>query len=75
MFYQISLSPQVKRCAIITCKHGIHRLPHELLNNLRLKILGKILSADLHITVRTSHAESSQLEPIACTAHSPSHTT
>ena len=40
MFYQISLSPQVKRCAIITYKHGIYKLPHELRNDLRLRILG-----------------------------------
>ena len=31
MFYQIFLSPQVKRCAIITYKHGICKSPHELL--------------------------------------------
>ena len=36
MFYQIILSPQVKRCAINTYKHGIYELPHELPNNLRL---------------------------------------
>ena len=29
MFYQFFLSPQVKRCAIITYKHGIYELPHE----------------------------------------------
>ena len=40
MFYQIFLSPQVKQCAIITYKHGIYELPHELPNNLRLRILG-----------------------------------
>ena len=40
MFYQIFLSPQVERCAIITYKHGIYELPHEFSNNLRLKILG-----------------------------------
>ena len=39
MFYQIFLSPQVKRCAIITYKHGIYELPHELPNDLRLRIL------------------------------------
>ena len=33
---QIFLSPQEKRCAIITYKHGIYELP----NNLRLRILG-----------------------------------
>ena len=40
MFYQIFLSQQVKRWAIITYKHGIYELPHELPNNLRLTILG-----------------------------------
>ena len=40
MFHQIFLSPQVKRCAIITYKHGIYELPHELPNDLRLRILG-----------------------------------
>ena len=39
MFYQIFLSPQVKRCAIVTYKHGIYELPHELPNDLRLRIL------------------------------------
>ena len=36
MFYQSFLSPQVKRWAIITYKHGIYELPHELPNELRL---------------------------------------
>ena len=41
MFYQIFLSPQVKRWVIITYKHGIYELPHELPNDIRLlKILG-----------------------------------
>ena len=40
MFYQIFLSPKVKRSAIVTYKHGIYKLSHELLNNLRLRILG-----------------------------------
>ena len=43
MLYQIFLSPQVKQCAVITYKHGIYELLHELLNNLRLTILMKIL--------------------------------
>ena len=34
MFYQIFLSSQVKRCAIITYRHGIHELFHELPNDL-----------------------------------------
>ena len=36
MFYQIFLSPQVKRCTIITYKHSTYELP----NDLRLRILG-----------------------------------
>ena len=36
------LSPQVKRCAIITYKHGMYELPHELPNDLRLRKLGNI---------------------------------
>ena len=40
MFYQIFLSPLVKRCAIITYEHGIYKLPHELSNGFRLRILG-----------------------------------
>ena len=36
MFYQIFLSAQVKRWAIITYKHCIYELPHELPNDLRL---------------------------------------
>ena len=37
MFYQIFLSPQVKRWANITYKHGIYELSHELPNDLRLR--------------------------------------
>ena len=33
MFYQMLLSPEEKRCAIITYKHGMY----ELLNNLDLE--------------------------------------
>ena len=40
MYYQILFSPQVKRWAIITYKHGMYELSHELPNDLRLKILG-----------------------------------
>ena len=42
MFYQIFLSPQVKRWATITYKHDIYELPHKLPNDLRLKKLGNI---------------------------------
>ena len=36
MFYQVFYSPQVKRCAIITCKYGVYELLHELPNDLKL---------------------------------------
>ena len=39
MFYQILLSPQMKRWAIITYKHGIYELPHDLLGALRRRML------------------------------------
>ena len=40
MFHQILLSPQVKRWAIITYKHGIYELPNELPSALRRRMLG-----------------------------------
>ena len=40
MFDQIFLSPHVKRCAIITYKHGIYELSDDFPNDLRLRILG-----------------------------------
>ena len=40
MFYQISLSPQVKRWVIISYRHGIYKLSHPLPKDLRLRILG-----------------------------------
>ena len=36
MFYQISLLPQVKPIVIISKKHGIYELPHELSKTLDL---------------------------------------
>ena len=42
MFYQIFLSPKVKRWTIITYKHGTYESPHELPNDLRLTKLGNI---------------------------------
>ena len=39
ILYQIFFSPQVKQSVIISNKHGIYELPHELPNNLRLRIL------------------------------------
>ena len=41
MFYQIFFLLQVKRCAIITYKHGIHELPHDLPNDLGLQEIRK----------------------------------
>ena len=38
MFYHIFFSPHVKRCAIISYKHGIFQLPQELPNYLRAGI-------------------------------------
>ena len=40
MLDQIFISPQVKRCATVTYKNGIYELPHELPDDLRLRILG-----------------------------------
>ena len=40
IFYQIFLSPQVKRRVIISKKCGIYELPQELPKDLRLRILG-----------------------------------
>ena len=40
ILYQISFSPQVKRRVIISNKHGTYELPHELPNDIRLRILG-----------------------------------
>ena len=42
MFYQIFLSPQVKRSAVITYKNGLFELPRQLLNDLRFKRLGEL---------------------------------
>ena len=42
MLCQMFLSPQVKRCAIITYKHGVYELPHALPNGLGLRKLKNI---------------------------------
>ena len=39
MFYQIFLSPQVKRWAIITYNYGIYELSHGLSSDVRLRAL------------------------------------
>ena len=41
VLYQIFHSPQAKRCAIISCKHGISKLSHELPNDLRSQEIRK----------------------------------
>ena len=40
MSLQIFFAPQVKRRVIISNKHGIYELAHELPNDLRIRILG-----------------------------------
>ena len=42
MFDQVFVSLQVKQSEIISNKHGTYKLPHELPNELRLRILGNI---------------------------------
>ena len=42
MLYQIFLSPQVNRSAIISNTQGVYELPYELLNDVRLRKLGKV---------------------------------
>ena len=39
ILYQIFFSPKVKRSLIISNKHGIYKLPHELPNDWRLRNL------------------------------------
>ena len=48
MCLQIFLPPQVKRCVIITYRHGIYELPHELPISLRLRKLGNIRKVSKH---------------------------
>ena len=48
MFYQIFFSPQVKQSMIISNKHGIYELPHNLVNYVRLRILGNQEISKLH---------------------------
>ena len=38
--YQIFFLPEVERSVIISNKHGIYELSHELLNDLKFRILG-----------------------------------
>ena len=41
MIYKIFLSPQMEEWAIITYKHGIQEVHHELPKDLRASTLGK----------------------------------
>ena len=48
MFYHIFLSPQVKRCAVITYKHGIHNFSSSalrLVSNILWMIVGSSCSS------------------------------
>ena len=38
ILYQIIFLPQAKRGVLVSYKHGIYELPHELLNYLRVRI-------------------------------------
>ena len=59
MFYQIFLSPQVKRSAIITYKHGIYELAHGLPNDVRVvssvELLGIQIDDKLNFNVDISN--------------------
>ena len=66
MFYEIFLSPQVKRIVIISNKHGIYELPHELPDDLRLRILGNY--EILRRSQRPSAQSSSQNENFLSTS-------
>ena len=48
ILYQTLFSPQVRSSVIISNKHGIYELPHELRNDLRLSKLGNIKISKLH---------------------------
>ena len=48
MRYEIFLSSQVKRWAIITYKHGIYELPHELPKDIRVRKYLEIVKTSLN---------------------------
>ena len=60
MFYEIFHSPQINRWVIITYKHGIYELPHELRNDSRFRILGneKISGTALNVNQWLPSAQS-----------------
>ena len=67
MFDKIFFSPQEKRRVIISNKHGIYELPHELPKDLRLKHLSflklYLLDHDYHFTLPCSNPIRPELPP------------
>ena len=59
MFYQVSLSPQVKRNTILTNEHGIYKLPLELPNNSRLEDIRKYQESLKNFIEKEASAQSS----------------
>ena len=73
LFYQISLSPQVKRSAIIRNKHRVYELPRGLPNDLknRLRKLGNIRKVSKRHRIKPNAQFSSQNENVANTSKKP----
>ena len=70
MFHQTFLSPQVKRCMIITSKHGIYELLYKSPNELRLMIIGNqeksgkcVNSPEKYHTVQSSFQNENFINP------------
>ena len=56
MFYQIFFSPQVKQSAVISNKQGVCEVPHELPNDLRLRMIVALYHAlHPHTASRPAH--------------------
>ena len=60
MFYQIFLSPQVKRCAIVTYKHGIYELSQRLAPPRQNEIPVKVARA---ANLKLGFTDQSSLQP------------
>ena len=71
MFYQLFFSPQVKRCAILTYKHGLYELPNELPNDLRLRSLKTSKNGSLVPSVPAKMRYPPHLVPYANTEFMP----
>ena len=67
MFDKIFFSPQEKRSVIISNKHGIYELTHELPKDLRLKLLRflklYLLDHDYYLTLPCSNLIRPELAP------------